>query len=112
MDCVFCKIASGEIPSQFVYQDDEIVAVRDIHPVAPTHVLVIPREHIVSVADLSEDLASLVGKMATIAGQLAKKEGVADSGFRLVINNGPDAGQEISHLHMHLIGGRRLGPLG
>ena len=108
MDCIFCKIVAGEIPSDVLYQDEKVIAFRDINPLAPAHLLIIPRKHISSLADLSEDEASLVGDMVNVANQLAKKEGIAESGYRLVINCGKQGGQLVPHLHMHLLGGRQL----
>ena len=108
MDCIFCKIVASEIPSDTVYQDEEVIAFRDINPVAPTHLLIIPKKHVPSLADLSEAGSSLVGHMVNIANQLAKSEGISGSGYRLVINCGEQGGQLVPHLHMHLLGGRRL----
>jgi len=111
-DCIFCKIASGQIPAKILYQDDSVVAFPDINPATPVHILIIPKKHIPSVLDLSEDDLPLMGHMIDIANQLAKKEGVAENGYRLVINCGKDAGQEVSHLHLHLLAGRRLARMG
>jgi histidine triad (HIT) family protein len=108
MDCVFCQIASGKIPSDMVYQDEEIVAFRDIKPLAPVHLIIIPQRHIPSLVHISEADLPLVGRMVAIANRLAKEEGVADSGYRLVINCGKEGGQVVPHLHLHLIGGRTL----
>ncbi len=108
MDCIFCKIVAGEIPADILYQDEGIVAFRDINPVAPTHLLIIPKEHIPSLVQLPEGESSLIGDMVDAANQLAKREGIAESGYRLVINCGKQGGQLVPHLHMHLIGGRRL----
>ncbi len=107
-DCIFCKIAAGEIPADTIYQDKEVIAFRDINPQAPTHVLLIPRKHITSLTDLPEDESSLVGNMAKVANQLAREEGIAESGYRVVINCGQQGGQLVPHLHMHLLGGRQL----
>jgi histidine triad (HIT) family protein len=113
MACIFCQIASGKIPSDIVYQDEEVIAFRDIKPQAPLHLLIIPRKHIPSLTRLSEAGSSLVGRMVAVANQLAKREGVAQNGYRLVINCGEQGGQLVPHLHMHLIGGRGLsGTLG
>jgi histidine triad (HIT) family protein len=106
-NCIFCKIIAGEIPGDIVYRDSEILAFRDIHPVAPTHILIIPIRHIVTLNDLSEKDFSLAGKMLNIALKLTKQEGISD-GYRLVINSGDKGGQVIKHLHLHLIGGRQL----
>ncbi len=108
MDCVFCKIAAGEIPADIIYQDEEVIAFRDINPLAPTHLLIIPKKHIPSLTHLSEAESSLIGSMVNTANQLAKREGVAESGYRLVINCGKQGGQLVPHLHMHLLGGRQL----
>ena len=108
MDCIFCKIVAGKVPSEIVYQDEEVFAFRDISPQTPTHVLVIPRRHIPSLSDLSEAEAPIIARMVNIASQLAKREAIADRGYRLVINNGKEGGQVVPHLHLHLLGGRRL----
>jgi histidine triad (HIT) family protein len=107
-DCLFCKIAAGELPSEIVYQDDDVVAFRDINPIAPIHLLVIPRKHIPSILDLSEADIPLLGRITRVANQLAREQGIADSGYRLIINCGKEAGQTVPHLHMHLLGGRPL----
>ena len=113
MDCIFCKIVAGEIPSDTLYKDEEIIAFRDINPMAPTHLLIIPRKHIASLADLTEAESSLVADMVKVANQLAKSEGITESGYRVVINYGQQGGQLVPHLHMHLLGGRQLsGALG
>jgi len=108
MECVFCQIVAGKLPSDIVYQDEEVIAFRDINPQSPTHVLIIPRKHISSLAELAEGEASLMGHMVNIANQLAKSEGVAQSGYRLVVNCGQEGGQLVPHLHLHLLGGRQL----
>lgn len=109
--CVFCKIIADELPSQKLYQDQSITAFRDINPVATTHVLVVPNKHIPSTNELAAEDEKLVGRLFTIARQIAEEEGIEESGYRLIINTGPDAGQEVFHLHLHLIGGRRMGHL-
>jgi histidine triad (HIT) family protein len=112
-DCIFCKIIEGKIPGNFVYRDDEIVAFRDIKPLTPTHLLVVPVKHITSLADLTPKDAKLMGNMITVANKLAKDEGVDETGYRLVINSGKNAGQLVAHLHIHILGGRQLsGQLG
>lgn len=108
MDCIFCQIAAGKIPTDIVYQDEEVIAFRDIRPKAPVHLIIIPRRHIPSLAHLSEADLPLVTKMIATAKKLAEREGVAQSGYRLLINSGKDGGQVVPHLHLHLIGGRRL----
>ena len=108
MDCIFCQIVAGEIPSDIVYQDEEVLAFRDIKPQAPVHILVIPKKHIPSLDQLKEDELPLIAHMIAIANKLAKKEGVAQKGYRLAINCGQEGGQLVPHLHLHLLGGRRL----
>ncbi|HOX06005.1 MAG TPA: histidine triad nucleotide-binding protein [Planctomycetota bacterium] len=108
MDCIFCKIAAGQIPAKKVFEDGEIVAFRDINPVAPTHVLIIPREHIETINDLEPGHAAIVGRLHLAARELARQEGLAERGYRLVFNCGPEAGQAVFHIHLHLIGGRKL----
>lgn len=107
-DCIFCKIIAGDIPADILYADDEVVAFRDANPVAPTHILIVPVEHIITVNEFSDDNCTLPGKMMNIAKQLSEDEGVEKDGYRLVINNGENGGQIVKHLHMHLIGGRKL----
>jgi len=106
--CIFCKIASGEISATVVYRDDALVGFRDLNPQAPCHVLLIPRKHVPSLRDLTSDDENIVGHIVRIAAQVAAAEGIAEAGFRLVANSGPDAGQSVDHLHFHLLGGRRL----
>jgi histidine triad (HIT) family protein len=106
-DCLFCKIAAKEIDSHLVHESEAVVAFRDINPVAPTHILVIPREHISSAADLTEAHGPLLGEMLASLASLAEKEGL-DDGFRVVTNVGAEAGQSVDHLHFHLIGGRQM----
>ncbi len=108
MDCVFCKIVAGEVPADILYQDEGVIAFRDINPLAPTHLLIIPRQHIPSLAHLFEAESSLISGMVNTANQLAKREGISESGYRLVINCGEQGGQGVAHLHMHLLGGRQL----
>jgi histidine triad (HIT) family protein len=105
-DCLFCRIARGEIPARIVAETEDCVAFRDIDPKAPTHVLVIPRAHVASLSE-TED-AALVGKLSLLAARIARDEGIAESGYRTVVNTGPDAGQSVSHIHLHLLGGRAL----
>ncbi len=108
MDCIFCQIAAGDIPADIVHRDDRVVAFRDISPQAPVHVLIIPREHITYLSDLTGEQSALAGHMVGVANQLARSEGVADSGYRVVVNCGEQGGQLVPHLHMHLLGGREL----
>ena len=107
--CVFCRIVRGEAPAEILYQDDLVTAFRDTHPQAPTHVLVVPNRHIPAAAAVTADDAELLGRVFTVANHLAAEEGIAQSGYRLVINDGPQAGQSVNHLHLHLLGGRRMG---
>ena len=103
-DCLFCKIIKGEIPKDFIYQDDKIVVFKDIHSQAPVHVLVVPRKHIESLAAVREEDKGLLGKVQLVIGRLANELKIGN-GFRVIINNGKKAGQEIDHLHYHLLGG-------
>lgn len=107
-ECIFCRIVAGEVPSDIVYQDEDFLAFRDILPKAPTHVLIIPRTHITSVAELTEGQQKLAGRLIIIAKNLAEKEGIAKKGYRLVINCGSEGGQVVPHLHLHLVGGRQM----
>lgn len=108
-DCIFCKIAAGDIPADTVYDDGEVLAFRDINPEAPVHLLLIPRRHIPTLNDLSEADAALVGRLYFAGKQIATELGVAESGYRTVINCNRDAGQLVFHIHMHLLAGRELG---
>jgi histidine triad (HIT) family protein len=108
MDCIFCKIIAGEIPSDIIYQDDEIIAFRDINPKAPVHLLILPKKHIPSLDQMEESDTTLVGRMVAVANKLAKDERIDQKGYRLTINCGKEGGQLVPHLHMHLLGGRRL----
>lgn len=105
-DCLFCRIAAGEIPSRRVHEDDLVIAFHDIAPRSPTHILVIPRRHIASAAELTEADAPLVGRMIAVANRIAKEQGIAEQGYRIVSNVGPWGGQTVDHLHLHLMGGR------
>lgn len=107
-DCIFCKIASGAIPSGKVYEDDEFYAFRDINPGAPTHVLVIPRRHIGSVTEAAPEDEGMLGRLLLTANRVAESEGLVQDGFRYVINTGNWGGQSVFHLHLHVMGGRRL----
>jgi histidine triad (HIT) family protein len=107
-DCVFCKIARKEIPADIVYEDKDVIAFRDAHPIAPVHVLVIPKKHIVSVADISEQEAPLMGKIIYAAKKVAEDLKIAGYGYKLLFRVGEHGGQEVEHIHLHLIGGARL----
>ncbi len=109
--CIFCKIARHEIPANIVYEDDTVMAFRDIHPQAPVHILIIPKEHIPTVNDLTEKNAGLISHMILVAKKIARDVGIDKSGYRILINCNKDAGQEIFHLHLHLLGGKPLGPM-
>lgn len=106
-DCLFCRIAAGEIPATKVHEDDLVFAIRDVNPQAPTHVLVMPLAHVASAADLTDADAPLLGRLFSVAAALARSEGL-DDGWRLVSNVGPDGGQSVAHLHVHLLGGRPM----
>ncbi len=107
-DCVFCKIVKGEIPSDRLYQDELVTAFRDIHPAAPTHILIVPNKHVASVNEIQPQDEALVGHLFSVARQLAEREKIQRTGYRLIINTGPDSGQVVFHLHMHLLGGQRM----
>lgn len=108
-DCLFCKVAAGEIPAEIVHQDDHLVAFRDIQPQAPTHILIIPRKHIATLLEATESDSDLLGRMQATAIRLARSEGLDRDGFRLVTNTLAGAGQSVFHIHLHLLGGRAFG---
>lgn len=108
-DCIFCKIIKGEIPSNKVYEDEEILAFKDINPAAPIHILVIPKKHIASLIEIEEEDEKIIGKIYKVINQIAEKQGIDKKGFRVIVNCGEDGGQEVKHLHFHLLGGKRLG---
>ena len=108
-DCVFCKIIKGEIPSNKVYEDEEILAFKDIEPAAPIHILVIPKKHISSLIEVKENEIELIGKIYKTINKIAKEQGFAEKGFRVIVNCGEDGGQEVGHLHFHLLAGKKLG---
>lgn len=107
-NCIFCKIANKEIPTEFLYEDDLVVAFRDARPIAPVHVLVIPKEHIESVADISEKDEKLMGRMIIVAKKIASDLKISEKGYKLLIRVGEHGGQEVGHIHLHLIGGAKL----
>ncbi len=107
-DCLFCGIVSGKIKANIVYQNDSVVVFKDINPKASVHLLIIPRKHIAGVLDIEPEDSAVIGEIFVVAGQLARDHGIAESGFRLVVNSGPDAGQSVFHLHYHLMGGRQM----
>ncbi len=108
MDCLFCKIVAGQIPSTKVYEDEYIYAFEDINPEAPVHVVIIPKEHIASIKELKEEHKALIGHIHYMANVIAKEKGIYDDGFRIVSNTGEKAGQTVFHLHFHLLGGREF----
>ena len=110
-DCIFCKIVAGLIPAELLWEDSNVIVFRDMNPRTPTHVLVVPKNHLVTFADFEEGQGEVLLSMSKAVKEVAKAEGVADSGYRLIMNNGPDGGQEVLHLHMHLFGGRPVGPM-
>jgi histidine triad (HIT) family protein len=107
-DCLFCKIIAGQIPSTIVHSSDRVVAFKDVNPQAPTHVLILPRRHIATLNDLTEADDGLVGELVRTAAAIAKKNGHAETGYRTVFNSNADAGQTVFHIHLHLLGGRRM----
>ena len=104
-DCVFCKIIKGEIPTEFLYQDEEIVVFRDINPKAPVHILIVPKKHIEKLQEVSDNEKGLLGQMLLVAQKIAEREKIAKSGYKVVVNCGEGAGQIVPHLHIHLLGG-------
>ena len=111
MSTIFSKIIAKEIPSDIVYQDDRVTAFKDINPQAPTHILIVPNKEIPTVNDVTEEDEALLGHLFIVARKIAEEQGIAENGYRLLINCGSDGGQEVFHLHMHLLGGRKLGPM-
>ena len=111
MDCVFCKIINGEIPSDKVYEDEDFLVIRDIKPVAPVHLLVLYKKHVGKIHELTEEDRAKLSRVFEVISKVAEKERIIESGYRVVVNNGPDAGQEIDHIHFHVIGGRKLGKI-
>ena len=110
-ETIFSKIIRREIPADIVYQDELVTAFRDIHPQAPTHILIVPNKLIPTTNDVTTEDEAMLGRLFTVAAKIAKQEGIAENGYRLLVNCGPDSGQEVYHLHMHIVGGRKLGPL-
>ena len=108
-DCLFCGIVDGSVKANLVYQDDAVVAFNDIAPRAPVHILIIPRKHVASVSDIAESDCALIGAIFQVAAKLAGEHGIAESGYRVVVNSGADAGQSVFHIHFHLLGARQLG---
>jgi histidine triad (HIT) family protein len=108
-DCLFCRIIAGEIPGDFLHQDELVVAIRDIAPKAPTHVLLMPRQHVEAAADLTDAHGPMLGRLFAVGAQLARDAGLSEKGFRVVTNSGAGVGQSVPHLHFHLLGGRSMG---
>jgi len=108
-DCIFCKIINGQLKSEIVYENDSVLAFKDIDPKAPVHILVLPKKHIQKISDLNQQNKSIVSEMVMAANEIAKKTDIANSGYRLILNCGHDAGQAVFHIHMHLLGGRKMG---
>ena len=108
-DCIFCKIINGEIPSEKVYEDEEILAFKDINPAAPVHILVIPKKHIKSLLEVNEEDSKIIAKIYEVINKIVKDMKMEEDGFRVIVNCGKDAGQEVMHLHFHLLGGKKLG---
>lgn len=111
MPTIFSKIINKEIPAEIVYQDEQVTAFKDINPLAPVHILIVPNKEVPTVNDLTDSDEAVMGKLFTVARQIAKDQGIAESGYRLVMNCGADGGQEVFHVHLHLLGGRKLGPI-
>jgi histidine triad (HIT) family protein len=107
-DCIFCKIVDGEFDTKFVFENDKLVAFRDIRPQAPVHILIVPRRHIERINQLTGSDVNLMGDMVLAANRIAKDENISDSGYRLIFNCGRNAGQEVEHIHLHLLGGRQM----
>lgn len=110
--CIFCQIAQGKIPSDIVFETDRIIAFRDINPKAPVHVLIIPKKHVNPRLELVQEDVKILPEIFLAAKEIARKEGIGERGFRLIANVGPESGQEVEHLHFHILGGTRLGPMG
>lgn len=111
MDCIFCKIIEGSIPSTKVYETDKLLAFQDIQPAAPVHILIIPKKHIATMNDVTDEDGPLIAELFTAAREIAKQQGIADAGYRLINNVNSDGGQVVYHLHLHLLGGEKLGAL-
>ena len=111
MDCVFCKIIDGEIPSEKVYEDEDFLVIKDINPVAPVHLLVLYKKHVGKIHELSKEDREKLSRIFEVIANVAKDSGILESGYRVVVNNGPDSGQEVDHIHFHVIGGKKLGKI-
>ena len=111
MECIFCKIINGELPSEKVYEDEEFLAFKDINPVAPVHILVVPKKHIVSLATIDAEDEAMLGRMMLRLKEIAKTLGLDENGYRVVSNHGADSGQIVDHLHFHIVGGKKMGQI-
>ncbi len=111
MASIFTRIINREIPAEIVYEDDQVIGFKDINPHAPVHILIVPKKEIPSINDVTSEDEAVLGRLLVAAQQIAKEQGIAESGYRLLVNTGHDAGQEVQHIHVHLLGGRRLGPM-
>ena len=107
-DCIFCKIAQKEIPTELLYEDEDVIAFNDIAPKSPVHILIVPKKHIDSVNNLEEENKELLGELVLVAKDIAKEKGISETGYRLIFNTGRDAGQTVDHIHLHLMGGEKL----
>ena len=108
-DCIFCKIIKREIPSEIVYEDEEIIAFKDINPAAPIHILVIPKKHISSIIEIKKEDEAIIGRIYSVINKIAEDIGIKEKGFRVILNCGEDGGQEVKHIHFHLLAGKKLG---
>ena len=108
-DCIFCKIIKKEIPSEIVYEDEEIIAFKDINPAEPTHILVIPKKHISSIVEIKKEDEAIIGRIYSVINKIAEDIGIKEKGFRVILNCGEDGGQEVRHIHFHLLAGKKLG---
>ena len=108
-ECIFCRISAGEIPSEVLHRDDQCFVIRDINPVAPVHLLVIPTQHYIHATGTAPDAEAMLGHLMSVAREMAQREGIFESGYRMAVNQGPDSGQSVDHLHLHVVGGRVLG---
>ncbi len=110
-DCIFCKLAGGEVPADFIYESEDVVALADLHPQAHVHILIIPKRHFATTLDMSDEAPKIFGAMLVASSAVARIKGVDKSGFRIFLNTNADGGQEIFHVHMHVLGGERIGPM-
>ncbi len=109
-DCIFCKIINKEIPSKIIYEDDKVIAFNDINPATPIHILVVPKEHIEKITDIKDENTDLIAHVFKVINKIAKEQGFAEQGFRIINNCGKDSGQEVMHIHFHVLAGKKMGP--